>query len=187
VSTPDQPTDPYRPQEPAVPQYGQYAPQDPAAQQYGYYAPQDPAVPQQPAAATYGQYDQHGQFGDPQPLALQHGQPAGGYSAYPTDGAYAAYPVQQQYGMPMHYPKNNLAVWSLVLGIAGFILCGLLVGIPAVITGLSARKAVAHGEANNGGMAIAGIVLGSVAIVWSAFAFLVVVVSFIAGAGSASY
>ena len=45
--------------------------------------------------------------------------------------------------------------------------CGLLTGIPAIIVGNNAKKAVARGEANNGGMATAGIILGWVAIALS--------------------
>ncbi|WP_435736086.1 DUF4190 domain-containing protein [Cellulosimicrobium sp. PMB13] len=61
--------------------------------------------------------------------------------------------------------QNGLAVWSLVLGIASFVLsCGLLTGIPAIILGTQARRAVANGQADNGGLATAGIVLGWVAV-----------------------
>ena len=55
-----------------------------------------------------------------------------------------------------------------MLGIVSFVLsCGLLTGIPAVIVGNNAKKAVARGEANNGGMATAGIILGWIAIALS--------------------
>jgi len=56
-------------------------------------------------------------------------------------------------------------VLGLLLGIVSFVLCGFLAGIPAVIVGSKAKKAVANGEANNGGMATAGIILGCIAIV----------------------
>ncbi|QJW36664.1 DUF4190 domain-containing protein [Cellulosimicrobium protaetiae] len=79
------------------------------------------------------------------------------------------YPGQQYpagaYGAPPYYPKNSLAVWSLVLGIASFVLsCGFFTGIPAVIVGNAAKRAVAEGQADNDGMATAGIILGWVAI-----------------------
>ncbi|WP_448629529.1 DUF4190 domain-containing protein [Cellulomonas soli] len=56
-------------------------------------------------------------------------------------------------------------MWSFVLGLAGLVLgCLLVTGIPAVILGRNAQRAVAAGEANNGGMATAGIILGWVSI-----------------------
>jgi hypothetical protein len=78
------------------------------------------------------------------------------------------------------YPKNDLAVWSFVLGLAGLVLgCMLVTGIPAVIVGRNAQRAVAAGEANNGGLATAGIILGWVSIALTAvlvvlFGFLLV-------------
>ena len=60
-------------------------------------------------------------------------------------------------------PKNSLAVWSLVLAILGMMMCGLFTGIPAVIIGNNAKRAVASGEANNGGLATAGVVIGWIA------------------------
>ncbi|SDC35028.1 protein of unknown function [Sanguibacter gelidistatuariae] len=62
--------------------------------------------------------------------------------------------------------KNSLAVWALVLGIVGLLCCGPA-GIAAIIVGNNAKKAVASGQANNGGMAKAGVILGWIAIpVW---------------------
>ena len=82
-------------------------------------------------------------------------------------------------GYGVAYPKNSLAVWSLVLGIVSFVLsCGLLTGIPAVIVGSNAKKAVARGEANNGGMATAGIILGWIAIVLSILGIILFAVLF---------
>lgn len=66
-------------------------------------------------------------------------------------------------------PKNQVGVASLLLGIVALITCWLLIGVPfgiaAVLTGDSARRRVARGEANNPRTAMAGIVLGAVAIV----------------------
>ncbi len=160
MSTPNEPQDPYSsPQDP----YAAGSPQ-PSTPQYGQYAPQDPAAGQAPQYGQYGQ-DPSGapQYG--QPGAAQYGQPA----PYPTYQG-------QQYGGPVYgYPKNGLAVWSLVLSIVGLVLCGLFTGIPAVIVGVNARKAVARGEASNGGMATAGIIIGALAIAWSIFGVLVFV------------
>ncbi|MBD5787313.1 DUF4190 domain-containing protein [Cellulosimicrobium terreum] len=90
--------------------------------------------------------------------------PAGGPVPPPQAGGYH----------PLPYPRNDLAVWSLALGIAAFVLsCGLFTGIPAIILGTKARRAVETGEADNGGMATAGIVLGWIAVGASVLAVLV--------------
>lgn len=149
MSTPNQPQDPYSApdgqgggQQPGgVPPYPGGTPEGgPAAPGglpgYGQY-------PAQPPAGEPGAYPQGGQYpqAGPYPQAGQYPQagPAG-------------------YG-PGYYPKNNLAVWSLVLGLVGLVLCGFLTSIPGIIVGSRAKKAVAAGEANNGSLANAGYIV----------------------------
>ncbi|MCM0638227.1 DUF4190 domain-containing protein [Cellulomonas wangsupingiae] len=86
------------------------------------------------------------------------GYPPAGYppAGYPPAG----YPPP---GAGAYMPRNDLAVWSLVLGLLGVLGCVFFTGIPAVVVGANARKAVAAGQADNEGMATAGIVLGWVA------------------------
>lgn len=139
MSTPNQPQDPYQPQDPNQP--GQ-------TPSYG----ETPSYGQTPQYGQTPDYGQTPQYGAPDPSA--------GYPSYPSAQPYAQTPM---YG----YPKNNLGVWSLVLGIVGLLVCGLVAGIPALILGLNSRKAVARGEANNGGLGTTGIVLGSLSIAWS--------------------
>jgi hypothetical protein len=82
-----------------------------------------------------------------------------------------------------YYPKNSLGVWSLVLGIVAFVLsCGLFTGIPAIIVGNKARRAVAEGQANNPGMATAGIILGWIATILSVLGAIVFVILITTGA-----
>ncbi|MCX4769468.1 DUF4190 domain-containing protein [Streptomyces sp. NBC_01260] len=131
---------------------GQPAP--PHAGQYGYPAA---APPQQPA----------GQYGYPAPQAPQYG----GYPGYPGYG-------QNAWGGPQ--PANGLGIASMVLGIiAVAVFCmyglGVILGILALIFGLIGRGRVNRGEADNGGVALAGIILGSIGIVVSA-AFLGMVI-----------
>lgn len=88
---------------------------------------------------------------------------------YEQPGAPAAYgqpgaPAAPQYGYAPTPPKNDLAVWSLVSGILSFMICPLLLGIAAVITGTMSRKAADEGLANNRGMGTAGLILGWVNI-----------------------
>lgn len=84
-------------------------------------------------------------------------------SSYGTPPAYTGGDYgQSPYGYS--YPKNSLGVWSLVLGLVGIFLCGLFTGIPAIVVGHKARGAVAEGQANNPGLATAGIVLGWIGV-----------------------
>jgi hypothetical protein len=66
-------------------------------------------------------------------------------------------------------PRNGLGIAALILAIVGLLLCwsvvgGVIVGIFAAVMGFIARGRVNRGEANNGGVAIAGIVLGFLSI-----------------------
>ncbi|MEU2249454.1 DUF4190 domain-containing protein [Streptomyces sp. NPDC019224] len=98
----------------------------------------------------------------------QYGYPAGqapqfGYPGYPG------------YGNPWGglQPANGMGVAALVLGIlatVGFCMYGLgvILGILALVFGVIGRGRARRGEADNGGVALAGIILGSVGIVVSA-------------------
>ena len=105
------------------------------------------------------------------------GYPAPPSYGYPTAPAYGQPAVpygqpQQQWGAPPPYgspagapPKNGFGVAALVLGIVGIVLCwfpvlGLLLGVAAIVFAILGRKRAGRQEATNGGMAIAGLVLG---------------------------
>ncbi|MDM4139883.1 MULTISPECIES: DUF4190 domain-containing protein [Mycobacterium] len=66
-------------------------------------------------------------------------------------------------------PQNQFGVASVLLGLVGLITCWLLLGVPfgiaAVVTGDIARRRVARGQADNRRTAVAGMVLGTIAIV----------------------
>ena len=69
-------------------------------------------------------------------------------------------------------PRNGLGITALVLAIIGLVFCwtvvgGVILGLSAVIIGFVARGRVKRGEATNGGIAVAGIVLGFLAIIVS--------------------
>ncbi|KQY25374.1 hypothetical protein ASD16_08180 [Cellulomonas sp. Root485] len=153
MSTPNEPQNPYGSGDPQPPQDPGGAPQYPAAPPP--YS-QGPAAPPPYPGAGAPQYPSAAPYGS---APSGYGQPGGGYGAV--------------------YPKNSLAVWSLVLGIVSFVLsCGFLTGIPAVIVGNNAKKAVARGEANNGGMATAGVILGWIAIALSVLGIILFAVLF---------
>lgn len=113
---------------------------------------------QQPGAAGTPQY---GQAPQPSPYA------AGGVpqSAYPG----SQYPMQP-------YPKNGLGVWSLVLGIVSWLVCPIIASIAAIITGHMSRRAVREGQADNGGMALAGIILGWASLILAVVAIIIIFV-----------
>ncbi len=81
----------------------------------------------------------------------------------PTDQGRAGWPAGPS------GPRNGMGTAALVLGIIGLVLAlvvlGGLLGIVAVILGIVALGRVRRGEANNRGVAIAGIVTGALAIV----------------------
>ncbi|MBI3880075.1 MAG: DUF4190 domain-containing protein [Verrucomicrobia bacterium] len=64
--------------------------------------------------------------------------------------------------------KSNLAVWSLVLGILSLVCFSILAGIPAIICGFMARSRIraSGGTLTGDGLALAGLILGFLSIVW---------------------
>jgi hypothetical protein len=67
-------------------------------------------------------------------------------------------------------PRNGLGIAALVLAIIGLLFCwsvagGVILGVVAVSVGFTGRGRVKWGEATNGGVAMAGIVLGFLSII----------------------
>ena len=81
---------------------------------------------------------------------------------------------------PAYYtarPTNTLAIISMILGIAGYVVLPFVAGIAAVITGHIARGQIRRtGEAGRG-FALAGLILGYVNIALTVLAFAVVIVA----------
>ena len=85
-------------------------------------------------------------------------------------------PAQQPWGTPGYAggaaPRNGLGVAALVLGLlavlTGFFVLGGVLGVVAVVLGVLGRGRAKRGEATNGGVALAGIVLGLVGIALTA-------------------
>ncbi|MEV0889727.1 DUF4190 domain-containing protein [Promicromonospora sp. NPDC050262] len=171
-TAPDQPTGeqtavaPTPPAPPAGPAYG-YPVQHPSGQQVPY--------PGQPGPYPSGQY------------------PSGQYSSgqvqpYPPQGPAAyQYGPPPQYAYPVAPPKNDLGVWSLVTGILSWILCPLVLGIVAIVTGNASHKAVREGLANNPGSATAGLVLGWINVALTGAAVLVWIVFLVVGLLGAAF
>jgi ABC-type phosphate transport system permease subunit len=66
-------------------------------------------------------------------------------------------------------PRNQAGIAAVILGGFALATCWLLIGVPlgiaALLTGDIARRRVSRGEATNPRAAMAGMVLGAVAIV----------------------
>lgn len=121
-----------------------------------------------------------------QPGATQPYGQAGMDTPYEQQGSPAAYgppgaPAAPQYGYAPPLPKNDLGVWALVTGILSYVMCPLLLGIAAIITGTMSRRAADEGLANNRGMGTAGLVLGWVNVALSILGIVFFV--FVLGAG----
>ena len=134
-------------------------------------APPPPPPPQQPPQ----------QYPYPYPPAPYGG---GGYPPPPPQ-PYAGYTP------PPTGPRNGLGVASLVIAIVGLLSSfsvagGVILGIVAVIIGFVARGRVRKGEANNGGVALAGIVLGFVAMI-AGLAFIAIWVGVFNEVGAGNY
>lgn len=129
---------------------------------------------------TTGQFDPIGQpapyGGAPYPAAPYGGATYGGAPYDPA--AYSPPPYGQPpyatpgYGLPYQgvpAPRNGMGTAALVLGIIGVVLCwnpvGIILGILAVIFGGVGLGRAKRGEATNRGAAMAGLVLGIVAVV----------------------
>lgn len=121
--------------------------------------------PEQPGGPTY------------QPGAPQTPQP--GQSPYAAGGVPPSAYSEPQPGMPYsHYPKNSLGVWSLVLGILSWLICPVVGSIAAIITGVMSRRAVREGQADNGGLGLAGIILGWASLILTVVGIIIFVALF---------
>lgn len=119
---------------------------------------QSPAGP--PSYERESPYDPLGRYS---PGGYEHGgHDQGGYLARSSP------PSGNRGNRPIH---NGFGVAALVLGIvsipAGGIVFGIVFGILAVVLGVLGQGRVKRGEANNGGLALAGIVTGSLGILIS--------------------
>ena len=161
MSDPNAPQDPYTAGQQPEPPGGSTTPPEPSR----------PPMPPPPAAPSpYGS----------QPLAYGSQPPAPPPPPPPYGSQPAGYYGQSAYA----YPKNSLGVWSLVLGIVSIFMCGFFAAIPAIIVGNRAKRAVAEGQANNGGMATAGVVIGWIVVGLSALAVVVVIIVVVTGNSS---
>lgn len=134
-------SEPTQPTPPAPPTYEQYAAQQAAAQQAQQNQQQ---FVQQNGANAQG----NGRFNPPpyqQPPVYQNFQPN-------------VQPIPQ---------NNSIATAALIVGIVANVCCGFPAGIVALILGIIGLNKSKTMCGNGKGMAIAGIILGVVSIIWS--------------------
>ncbi|MEU3403767.1 DUF4190 domain-containing protein [Streptomyces sp. NPDC006670] len=119
-------------------------------------------------------------YGQPGPAAAQ--PPGYGYPGYPPPAGYPGtpgYPPAPGYPGYTGYhaygpgPSNGFGTTALVLGILSVVICvtsffSIALGIAAVVFGVLGRGKANRGEATNGGMALAGTILGAIGIVLGA-------------------
>ncbi|MGH3562990.1 MAG: DUF4190 domain-containing protein [Mycobacterium sp.] len=103
-----------------------------------------------------------------QPSSTPCWQPAGG--GYPPPPYPYPPPPYPGFAAPPSGPKNGLGIASLVVAIAGLVTAlsvigGVVLGSVAVLLGFLGHARVKRREADNGAVAVAGIVLGALAIV----------------------
>jgi hypothetical protein len=88
-------------------------------------------------------------------------------------------PPGQQYPMPPVAPPNSSkATTSLILGIVSIVMCGLFLGVPAMIVSRQAKQEIAASQGRLGGegLATAGFVTGLIGTIWSVLGVILVVV-----------
>lgn len=141
-------------------------PPKPAEQPEGASQPPSAVPPPYPGPAGYP------------PPSYPPGVYPGSYPPPPESG-YASYPPAPPapysgYGAPMPAaPRNGLGIAALIAGIlslpAAFtIFGGFILALVAIVLGIVGHRRARSGESTNGGMAIAGVVLGVLGIVLSA-------------------
>jgi len=152
-----------------------------------------PASPEFPGTPESGQGAPHNQPGSPYPPAPGGYPPPppgqGGYppppgynpsSGYPPpppgynySGGYPPPPAPYSgYPAPAGGLRNGMGVAALIVGLLSLpaiftVLGGLVLGVAAIVLGILGRNRAKKGEANNGGIAVAGIVLGAIGVLLS--------------------
>lgn len=119
-------------------------------------------TPEWPGKSEYPPFTAGAPVGSaPYPYSYPPGPYPAGYPAAPMP--YGDYP-------PPPPPRNGLGVAALVVAVIALLTCftvagGVILGLVAVVLGFAGRARVKRGEASNGGVALAGIVLGVLAII----------------------
>ena len=88
------------------------------------------------------------------------------------------YGQQPGYGYGAVRKTEGLAVASLVLGIAGFVVCPLICSVLAIIFGLQAKTKIRQDPSLQGeGMAQAGFILGIIGLAIGAIVLVIIIIA----------
>jgi hypothetical protein len=114
------------------------------------------AAPGQPPPPPYASAPPPGSAPNPFAPPAPYGPPPGPYAQYPPPYAPSGYQTAS---------TNGLAIASLVLGLVGWMACGIG-SVVAVVLGFVARSQIRASQGRQGGdgLALAGIILGFIAI-----------------------
>lgn len=93
-------------------------------------------------------------------------------------------PPPPSYGGSGYNPSDkasSTAIWALVLGIASWVLCGIIAAVPAWIVGKKELNAIAEGRSSQAGktMAQVGMWLGIVQVIFSVLAIFALLAYFV--------
>jgi hypothetical protein len=114
----------------------------------------------------------------------------GGYPP-PPQQPYSQQPYYGGYQPPPVGPKNGLGIAALITAIVGLVFCwsvigGVVLGVLAAILGIVGYGRAKRGQATNAGVAIAGIVLGALAVIVS-LAFIPIWIGVFSEVGGTDY
>lgn len=116
---------------------------------------------------------------------------AGGFQPPPPPPPPSGYvppppPPPPSYGGSQYTPQDKAstsAIWALVLGIASWVVCGILSAIPAWIIGKKELNAIAAGQSSQAGksMAQVGMWLGIIQVILGILAIFVILIIVVIG------
>lgn len=154
----------------------QYQTQQPSNQQTQYQQPQQGQQyqnPQYPGQQSQSQQSQGQQTVYQQPQYQQNTRQPG-----PQPYQYQ-YQYQQPQNQPITPPVSNLAIASMVLGIVSFLLdCIIFISIPTAIISLVLGIISLKEKKGGKGLAIAGIIISSIALLFIILTFIAFLIPF---------
>jgi len=96
----------------------------------------------------------------------------------PPPQPYGQQPYGQQPGYGAPRRTEGLAVASLVLGVAGFLVCPVVCSVLAIIFGVQAKNRIRQDPSLQGaGMAQAGFVLGIIGVALGAIGLIIIIIA----------
>lgn len=143
---------------------------DPETNPFLHAPPPGPAPPRPPGSGPFG------------PGPYGHGLPGTGPFAPGAPG----YPGFRGYGGYVPARTDPGARNALVLSLVAFVCCGIILGPAAIVEGVKARRRIqmSQGALTGDGMALAGIIIGSIVTALSAIYLVFVIIGMTAPSSS---